>query len=71
MIRIKNIDNHYYGNENTKDNWDIKLLDGNFVENSTVTVELDSKTYKRKVYYGNGDLYITINGYRYYLSDII
>ena len=71
MIKIKNISDNHYDNENLKDNYNIKLIDGDFFEGETVTVEIDGKKYKRKVYYGNGDLYITINGYKYYPSDII
>lgn len=68
---IKSVDYHYYGKENLKDNWGIKLLDGEFYEGNVVTVEVDGKRYKRKVYYGNGDLYIRIGNYKYFSSDVI
>ena len=71
MIKIKNISDNYYDNENFKDNYNIKLIDGDFFEGETVTVEMGGKNYKRKVYYGNGELSITINGYKYYPSEIV
>lgn len=71
MIKIRDISNNYYGKENLKDDYSIKLIDGDFFEGETITVEMDGKKYKRKVYYGNGDLYITINGYKYFPSDIV
>lgn len=57
--------------QNLKDNYDIKLLDGDFKFNNVITVELNGNVYKRKVHWDNDDLYITINGYKYFPSDVI
>ena len=54
-----------------ENDWNIKLVDGDFIEGETVTVEIDGKTYKRKVYYGDGDLYITVKNTKYFPSDIV
>ena len=50
---------------------ELKIVDGGFYEGEKVTVEIDGKRFTRKVYWDGfaGDLYITINTYKYFKSD--
>ena len=44
----------------------IKLIDGNFSWNETITILVDGKEMKRKVYYASLEgLYIVIRGVKY------
>ena len=48
-----------------------KIVDGNFIEGEFVTVSIDGKEFKRKVYYSSkwGDLVIVIYGNEYAYSE--
>ena len=73
-IKIKGWDGEYCEDETLKSNgnpvdeYTFKVIEGDFYEGETVTVEtvMDGKRYTRKVRNDKWDLYITINNVRCY-----
>lgn len=51
----------------------MKILEGNFIENEKVVINLDNKVIRRKVYYDAqaGDLYIMYKNNKYFYYEFM